>query len=146
MIETLKSEPIEPSVLPNVLKSLRAILEKTSSADMFRSLAMYITYAITTDIHVGPWKRTMPSSHSENGAISKRRNTDVAKRAAQDSLGPENKASESTSLTNFELGAEVLEMLAKVLIEDTSGVHAKRFAKNVTSKVLVLRLFSQREC
>lgn len=131
MLETLKSEPIALSVLPSTAKSLRAILEKTSSPDMFRSLAMYVTYAINKDSQDGSRRKKASSPPSEHIKTLQRRSTEpVPATRETDNVSPSSKMH-----SDFELGAEVLRMLANIITEDMNGNHARRFARNVTSKV-----------
>lgn len=106
-------------------------MEKTASADTFRSLAMYITFAIITDSQRGRDTSATSSSLSENGVARQRRKTESS------TVGKENNDSvqEHKIISNFEVGTEVLQMLASTIIEDMSGNYARRFARNVTSKV-----------
>ncbi len=118
-----------PDVFPNFLEAFTTLVKSNLSAEVFRSLALFITYAL----HKPPISasRTPMSRH-----------TPVSNRSTPTQLGPKRLSAENdirqnldAPLTKQQVGARILEMYTDLLCEKGNTAHLKKFARTVTNKV-----------
>ena len=124
LLEALKSEIVMADAMPFYMKAFNSLLPSAMSAEMLRSLALFITFSV----HKG--KPTLQSKKSMNLQTRSR---------SSPGNGSDTSASEGFSphLTHFEIGVEVLKLYSNFLCatDDTSSI--KKFAKTVTNKWLL---------
>ena len=143
LINALKSEQLHKDTLPLMLPSLKSLLVNIPSADVYRSVALYITYAVSDQN-----KRTIPYAQP---ALDHHTSTSTTGRADSDtqSTGIQgtsiNHRAPNYSATPLEIGTGLLDVLAQLLLEDTTGSHVRKFARTVTNKWLLYLLSSRHE-
>ena len=124
LLDALKSEIVLTDTMPFYMKAFNSLLPAAMSAEMLRSLALFITFSV----HKG--KPTLRPKKSSN-LQSRSRHSSVM---ASDSSPSDDL---SAHLTHFEIGVEVLKLYSNFLCakDDTSSI--KKFAKTVTNKWLL---------
>jgi hypothetical protein len=124
LLDALKSEIVLTDTMPFYMKAFNSLLPGAMSAEMLRSLALFITFSV----HKG--KPTLQSKKSINQQSRSRRSP---------STGSDSSATEALNqhLTHFEIGVEILKLYSNFLCakDDTSSI--KKFAKTVTNKWLL---------
>ncbi|ETN40783.1 uncharacterized protein HMPREF1541_05063 [Cyphellophora europaea CBS 101466] len=120
LLEALKSEPVSQTAVQAYMETFRVLLPQAVSAELLRSMALFVTYAVS--------KR-----HQD---LPTRRGTRRSTRPRQSSNPSPSRHGEEpgTSLTHFEIGMEVLRLYSDVLCKDSDDFLIKRFAKTVTNK------------
>jgi beige protein homolog 1 len=124
LLEALKSETVLADTMPFYMMAFKSLFPSAMSAEMLRSLALFITFSV----HKG--KITLQPKKSINSQARSRHS-------------PRNRSDSDTSegfgpyLTHFEIGVEVLKLYSEFLCskDDTSSI--KKFAKTVTNKWLL---------
>ena len=109
LIEILKGSHMSQVVLTSSLKAFRCLLERSATADTFRSIALYITYALQVEQH--PRLKSMIAT--QDGRHRGRMITVV------DQIR----------------GAAVLRMLSDYLCQANRSDSTRRFARSVTTQV-----------
>ena len=126
IMESLKSEPIQKSVIPMYMDTLRILLPHSLNAEILRSFALFITFSV----------------NKRNVGFQARKSTRRDARQRSSSNGSTNSAKEeaSTHLTHFEIGVEVLRLYSDLLCQKGDDAIIKKFAKTVTNKWLLYLL------
>lgn len=118
-----------------MLYALKQFLVCMPSSETYRSVALYITYAVSfrqaaSSAMAGSNEQRRPSaggmSHTLRKATSTRSFSDSSKTLVSDQR-----------LSSLELGSNVLNTLSDLLYEDSSGTHIRKFARTVTNKWLL---------
>lgn len=124
-LDALKSEAFSRDIIPLFMEALTTLVKCNMTAEVFRALALFITYAYHKSSLTG-------SRTPKNGTLPSRMNS-VATRPTINTMldGGE---SVSSILTKRELGNKVLEMYTGLLCETGSTSNIQRFAKTVTNK------------
>lgn len=133
-LDALKAETFSQEVFPAFMEALTSLVKCNLTAEVLRSLALFITYAY----------------HQTSGAAARTPNrgqTGTAQaRSGTVSGGPkrpiintsfDGKEVNPTALTKRQLGNKVLEMYAELLCEKGSTSNIKKFARTVTNKWLL---------
>jgi len=120
--------------MPHFMASFEALVKCNYSAEVHRSIALFITYAFHTP---GSLPRT-----PKPGSVGNRSATPVSgvvRRQTASSIDPPSLSSSQTStlLTKKELGIRLLEMYTRLLCEKSNLVDIRKFAKTVTNKVII---------
>jgi len=132
LIDTLKGEVIEEEIMPDILKALRALVECSMSADVLRSLSLYITYALHQE------EFTTSSRLRRNDAETNRDERFAESAAASAGLDKLNESAQAPGcVSRSQLGICTLQMLTDVLCSRAHDFHIKKFAKTVTNKWLL---------
>ncbi|KAI9672618.1 MAG: hypothetical protein M1831_000053 [Alyxoria varia] len=134
-LEALKAEVIEKRSLSMMLRAFKVVLQRSNSADVYRSLALYITYAIS----------------SGDRKISSEKNPRTSKARPSDKLDGSSRPGPTRTLTpeskervpSQDLGVSALQMFEAILCSEETSSYIRRFAKTVTNKWL-LNLLSDR--
>jgi hypothetical protein len=130
-IDALKGESFMQEVFPSFVEAFRTLVESSLSAEIFRSLALFITYALHRPSASA--SRTPMSRHGTTSArlsmISVKSRTPTLITSLDDKQGT------NPSLTKQQVGAKILEMYADLLCEKNSTANLKKFARTVTNKV-----------
>ena len=126
LIEALKSETISKRAMQLCVDSFKVLLPQAVSAELLRSFALFITFAVN--------KRNIP--------IPVRRDTrrDTKPRASSNASVSSQNNSNSPNLTHFEIGMEVLRFYSDVLCKSGDDSLIRKFAKTVTNKWLLYLL------
>ena len=130
-LDALKAESFPREVFPSFIEAFTSLVKSNMTAEVFRSLSLFITYAY----------------HKPAGSASrtpKGKSGTLPTRSTSTSDGPtrptvsvifDGKDVASTSLTKRELGNKILEMYAELLCEKGSTSNIRKFARTVTNKV-----------
>jgi beige protein homolog 1 len=133
LLDALKGETFHEAVFPDFLKAFKSLVNGSMSAEVLRSLALYITYAMN---------KTIPSSArslktKKSTTSLQRKATISAARATSspsDRLGIQRNRA-AADVPRAELGVKVLEMYTDILCDPKSTSVLRKFAKTVTNKV-----------
>ena len=132
LLDALKAETISDEVLPHFIASFESLVKCNYTAEVHRSLALFITYAL----------HSVPSSHSRTpkpGSATPRSVTPVPSLLRKPTLEISSPlGGASKLLTKKQLGVKILEMYTKLLCEKENLADIRRFAKTVTNKVTIL--------
>ncbi|KAL7271913.1 Beige protein-like 1 [Rhizina undulata] len=136
LLFALKGEIFSREILPDFMFAFKALVKTNMSADVLRSLALFVTYSLHKHNPTRPLRvkksnvqlRRPPalgmSASSNNGHLLKSVND----------LGSE-------GFTRQQIGVMVLEMYQELLCEDGNGTgNLKKFARTVTNKWLLYLL------
>ncbi len=125
LLDALKAEPILPDTMPFFMKAFKALLPGAMSAEMLRSIALFITFSV----HKGKLS---------NGVQSRWTNRrDTRPRRATQSGSPE---APLNALSRFQIGVEVLRLYSDFLCDKDDTTMIKKFARTVTNKWLLYLL------
>ncbi|KAI8262996.1 Beige protein-like protein 1 [Colletotrichum sp. SAR11_239] len=128
LLDAMKAESISEEVLPHFMSALEHLVKCNYTAEVHRSLALFITYAYHSPI-ASLVRTPRPAS-----AITRSPTPGFARRATFDS----NSASSNTTsrfLTKKQLGAKILGMYSLLLCEKGNKANISKFARTVTNKV-----------
>ncbi|KAM7209628.1 beige protein 1 [Naviculisporaceae sp. PSN 640] len=128
LLDALKAETMSEETLPHFLTSFESLIKCNYTAEVHRSLALFITYAF----HI---PNTSISRTPKPGSVSSRSATPVPRRPTIE-ITLANSASTSPLLTKKKLGIKILEMYTRLLCEKDNLADIRKFAKTVTNKVI----------
>jgi beige protein homolog 1 len=147
-LDALKAENFPRDVFPSFMEALTTLVKCNMTAEIFRSLALFITYA-----YHQPTSATSRTPKSQYGTLPARSGTVNGPRRPTVNTLFDGKDISSTTLTKRQLGTKVLEMYTELLCEKGSTANIRKFARTVTNKVGVevrlhtyLRPFIPRVC
>jgi hypothetical protein len=131
-LDALKAETFSEDVFPAFMEALTSLVKCNMTAEVFRSLALFITYAYH--------QTTNAASRTPNkfqvGTVPSRSGTIVSgPRRPTVNTSADGKEGSSSTLTKRQLGNKVLEMYTEFLCERGSTSNIKKFARTVTNKV-----------
>jgi beige protein homolog 1 len=115
------------------MEALTSLVKCNVTAEVFRSLALFVTYAYHK-----------PSSSGSGTRTPKNQGGTLPIRSALNSNGPrrptlstflDGKEMGSANLTKRQLGNKVLEMYSDILCEKGNTSNIRKFARTVTNKV-----------
>ncbi|KAJ9660695.1 beige protein-like 1 [Neophaeococcomyces mojaviensis] len=121
LLEALKSENVSRSTMPSYSAALCALLPTAMSAEMLRSIALFITYSVHKRNITGRLRRSV-RSRASSGA------------------GSVTPTGDSPNLSQFEIGVEVLRLYSNMLCTKGDLTMIKKFARTVTNKWLLYLL------
>ncbi|KAH8594032.1 hypothetical protein B0O99DRAFT_514458 [Bisporella sp. PMI_857] len=134
-LDALKAEAFSQDIFPNFMEALKSLVQCNMTAEVFRSLALFVTYAyhksanpVSRATHKGS-PTTLPS-RSKTIAHGPVRPTVMT---LFDGSGKE---LNSSTLSKRQLGNKVLEMYTELLCEKKT-TNIQKFAKTVTNKWLL---------
>lgn len=137
LLDALKTETISEDILPHFLTSFEALVRCSLSAEVYRSLALFITYTFHTPANSLP--RTPRALSSASRSVTPGPGPYSAKRATLE-YSESSSSNGSRMLTRKQLGVKMLEMYTRILCEKNNLVDISRFAKTVTNKWLLYLL------
>ncbi|TAQ86218.1 hypothetical protein B7494_g5457 [Chlorociboria aeruginascens] len=132
-LDALKAETFSRDVLPSFMEALISLVKCNMSAEVFRSLALFVTYSY--HIPTSSFSRT---PRLGSGTLPSRSSTI--------STGPKRPALStlfdgadiiSAHLSKRQLGTKVLEMYADLLCEKENTSRIRKFARTVTNRWLL---------
>lgn len=131
LLYALKGEIFSREILPDFLAAFKALVKTNMSADVLRSLSLFITYSLHKHNPTRPLR-------VKKSNIQMRRpgplNSGVGPKTGY--LGLTGELNEDGAFTRQQIGVMVLEMYHDLLCEDGhSTANLKKFAKTVTNKV-----------
>jgi beige protein homolog 1 len=118
------------------MDALTSLVKCNLTAEVFRSLSLFITYAF----HQPSGAAARTPNKVQAGTVQSRSVTvsGAPKRPIVNTLFEGNKVN-STIFTKRQLGNKVLEMYTGLLCEKGSTTNIKKFARTVTNKVILTR-------
>lgn len=119
LLEALKGDEFTSESLTLLVSAFRSLLESCLSADLFRSLALFITYAIH--------KTREPSRLQKKKSL---RFTDGSPQIARS-------AEQGDYVSSTKIAVEMLRMYSSVLCDSHDLIPLKKFARSVTNKWLL---------
>lgn len=123
LLDALKSEALLRSTMASYSAALSALMPTAVSAEMLRSMALFVTYSVHKRSATGrPRKPGRSRASSGAGSITP-------------PLG------ESAILSQFEIGVEVLRLYSDMLCTKDDPSIIRKFARTVTNKWLLYLLF-----
>lgn len=131
----LKGEMFSREILPDFLVAFKALIKTNMSADVLRSLALFITYSLHKN------NPTRPLRVKKSNVQLRRQGTlgTGAPGTSSINLAPPVKVVNdlnSEGFTRQQIGVMVLEMYQELLFEDGNSTgNLKKFARTVTNKV-----------
>jgi len=129
LLDALKAETISEDILPHFMESFEILVRCNYSAEVHRSLALFITYAFHTPSgSVLKTPRPGGASHSSSPGPG------IMKRPTLD-LNSVSVAGGTKLLTKKQLGVKILEMYTRMLCTKGNIPDIRKFAKTVTNKV-----------
>lgn len=118
-------------MFPSFLEAFTSLVKCNLSAEVFRSLALFITYAFHK-LAVSASRTPM----SRHGTVSNRSTpTQIVQKRLSAEL--DIKQNLDGPLTKQQVGARILEMYTDLLCEKGNTAHLKKFARTVTNKVFL---------
>lgn len=113
----LKGDEFTPESLRLLISAFRSLMESCLSADLFRSLALFITYAIH--------KTREPSRLQKKKSL----------RFTAGSQHVSTAAERGNYVSSTKIAIEMLRMYSSVLCDSHDHIPLKKFARSVTNKV-----------
>ncbi|OLN96672.1 WD repeat and FYVE domain-containing protein 3 [Colletotrichum chlorophyti] len=128
LLDAMKAELISEEVLPHFMDALEHLVKCNYTAEVHRSLALFITYAYHSPT------ASLVRSPRPVSVVVRSPTPGVARRATFDTSSPSN-TSPSRFLTKQQLGAKILGMYSNLLCEKGNLANIRKFARTVTNKV-----------
>lgn len=130
-MDALKAETFSRDVFPFFLEALTTLVKCNMTAEVFRSLALFITYA-----YHKPTSSATRTPRAQSGTLPSRSGT-KSNGSRRPTINTVSDGDELTSalLTRRQLGNRVLAMYTELLCEKGSTTHIRKFARTVTNKV-----------
>ncbi|KAL5052016.1 hypothetical protein BDW71DRAFT_3705 [Aspergillus fruticulosus] len=119
LLEALKGGSIMPEMLRPFVSAFRSLMESCLSADLLRSLALFITYAL--------------HKPKESSGLQKKKSMRFRTNSGQQGV-PSNKG---PSMSAIQVAIEMLRMLCSVVCDTRDLAPIKKFARTVTNKWLL---------
>ncbi|KIH94576.1 hypothetical protein SPBR_05474 [Sporothrix brasiliensis 5110] len=142
----MKVELVSEEILPHFLKSFESLVRCNYNAEVHRSLALYITYALHSPAptHVSRTPRPLGAAGQSSASLGsglQRRHTGGSSSgrgsSETSSVAP---AETSKSLTKKKLGVRILKLYEQLLCEEGIVANIRKFARTVTNKWLLCLL------
>lgn len=127
LLEALKGDSVPRSIMPLYSAALKALFPSAMSAEMLRSVALFITYSIHKRNSNGRHRKHVPSEPRSRGSSGSGSSTPVI-------------PSEVPNLSRFEIGVEILRLYSDMLCNKGDSAMIRKFAKTVTNKWLLYLL------
>ncbi|RAL68369.1 hypothetical protein DID88_007100 [Monilinia fructigena] len=132
-LDALKAEPFPVDVIPSFMEALTSLVKCNMTAEVFRSLALFITYA-----YHKPTSSTSRTPKNLGSTLPTRSGT-VSRGPRRPTISTVFDTSESISpiMTKRQLGNRVLGMYTELLCEKGTTSNIRKFARTVTNKWLL---------
>ena len=132
-LDALKAESFSRDIFPDFLEAFRSLVSCNISAEVLRSLALFVTYAL----HEPKVLPTRPISMISKSTASRAR-PNIVLNQTDDSLDPPDPLKPDrngiTMLSRYELGLAVLEIFTELLCGERNSAAMKKFARTITNK------------
>jgi hypothetical protein len=133
LLDALRGESFTPQTLPLFLEAFKGLLQINFDGENARSLSLFVTYALH-DNRASYAKRTLRPKAS-TARLRREAAQTLTPGSPPRSHSPGQDPASSPSLSLFELGVAVLDLLSGLLCDHAKLSEIIRFAKNVTGKV-----------
>ncbi|KAB8296169.1 hypothetical protein EYC80_008954 [Monilinia laxa] len=132
-LDALKAEPFPVDVIPSFMEALTSLVKCNMTAEVFRSLALFITYA-----YHKPTSSTSRTPKNPGSTLPTRSGT-VSRGPRRPTISTVFDTNESVSpmMTKRQLGNRVLGMYTELLCEKGTTSNIRKFARTVTNKWLL---------
>jgi hypothetical protein len=137
-MDALKGESFSQEVFPHFLEAFKILVHSNLNGENSRLLALFVTYALHDNRSFS--KRVVRPKASAMRLRSKATLASITPVFTPRSTSPSQDTQMQPGLPLAELGLLVLEMIADLLCSRSSVTEIQRFAKNVTSKVVLYLL------
>lgn len=136
LLDALKVNPFSSDILLDFAAALRSLVESNASAEVFRALSLYITYALRK--HSSTPTKSFSSTQS---TLSSRRTplspmTTESSRTVPSTIN-QHIISQDLGLTDMQRAIMVLDVYADLLCATSDSTHIKKFGRTVTNKVCI---------
>lgn len=134
-LDVLKADTFSQDIFPLFLEALTSLIRCNLCADVFRSLALFVTYAL--------YKQ--PSSsicNLKNISAPASATPNISKELMMNT--PDSRDTQTITLTKRRCGIKVLEMYSSILCEKENTSTIRKFSRTVTNKWL-LHLLNEEE-
>ena len=140
LIAALKSETINKEGVTPMLQALKHIIIDMPSSEAYRSIALYITFAVSMKKD----ELNAPAgSHSSRRQSSGPQSQRLQKSQSTRSFGETSNSSKSSQrVSTLELGISVLKMLVNLVCIEKSDSQLRKFSRAVTNKWVLYLLSS----
>ena len=130
-LDALKAETFSREVFPFFLEALTTLVKCNMTAEVFRSLALFITYA-----YHKPTTSAIRTPRAHSGTLPSRSGTksNGSRRPIINTILDVEDVT-SSLLTKRQLGNKVLAMYTDLLCEKGNTTQIRKFARTVTNKV-----------
>ncbi|TGZ78286.1 beach-domain-containing protein [Ascodesmis nigricans] len=136
LLFALKGEAFSREIIPDFLDAFKVLVKSNLSADVLRSISLFITYSMHKHNPNRPLRVKKSNVNLRRPGLTTTTTKILTTSAALASELPE-----GSGFTRQELGVKVLQMFHDVLCEDGHGTaNIKKFAKTVTNKWLLYLL------
>lgn len=130
----MKSESFSHEVFPSFLEAFTSLVKCNMTAEVYRSLALFVTYALH--------KPGSPSSRTprpKSAVTPVRGNQTSLKKPRRPTISTSFGSSDSANpfVSKRELGIKILEMYTGLICIQGNTASVRKFAKTVTNKVSV---------
>lgn len=149
LLDAMKVETVSEEILPYFLKSFESLVRCNYNAEVHRSLALYITYALHSPASANLSRTPRPlgaagrSSASLGGGGLQRRHTGSSSTGVGGSESSSvSVADKSRNLTKKQLGVRILKLYEQLLCEKGTVANIRKFARTVTNKWLLCLISS----
>ncbi|KAH8816858.1 hypothetical protein F5884DRAFT_237214 [Xylogone sp. PMI_703] len=132
-LDALKAETFSQEVMPSFLEALTTLVKCNMTAEVLRSLALFITYSFHQ-----PTGSNARTPKLQYGTLLNRSNT-ASPKSARPAVNTffDGKDEISSTLTKRQLGNKILKMYTGLLCEKGNTANIKKFARTVTNKWLL---------
>lgn len=139
-LDALKAELFPVDVFPSFMEALTSLVKCNMTAEVFRSLALFITYAYHKP--TGSASRTPKNP----GSTLPTRSGTISRGPRRPTISTVFDANEIASpiMTKRQLGNSVLGMYTELLCEEGTTSNIRKFARTVTNKVFIPSFYSLR--
>ena len=139
----MKADRLTKESLDERIKAFEVALDCGRSADVLRSVALFITYILKDD-----QSHSMRSgrSSSVNSREQSRSGTPLSNIMNQPSSKASKRISIPAQVSGKEIGSGLLEVISSILCDPSTTHDINRFAKTVTNKACVMLFYVLRGC
>ena len=134
LIEALKSEEFLPDAVEPLMNAIKVLLDNSAAGNLYRDLAMFVAFGLQDE-------RAMAVRPMKNMAsvVNLRQRTGVWAKTVRGSRPstPGGAQTPQLGVTRAELAIHVLELLERILSEDSSSNATKRFNRAVPNRWLL---------
>ena len=131
-LDALKGETFSKETFPAFMDAFSSLVRCSLSAEVLRSLALFVTYALHKSSH--PPVKTLRPKHSTM-QIRRRRTDDIGSDGIPNSSAEIGQKPVDEELSRPLVGVKVLDMFAELLCEERDSGIIRKFARTVTNKV-----------
>lgn len=138
LIEALKSEDFSPDIVPSVMEALKALLDNSSAATMYRELAMFVAYGLQDERALAQRPpKSMASVVNLRQKAGMWANRSMASSRPSTPGTPGGARIANTGCSRADLAIQVLQLLEDILCDERSTTPMRRFNRAVPNRWLL---------